>query len=58
MRATVAKRIRRQTYGTGHHLGPVVYYRDTKGTVVADNDRRLYQRLKHMHRAGTLFSQQ
>lgn len=58
MRSTIAKRIRRLAYGTGHHLGPVLYYRDTKGTVSADNARRLYQRLKHMHRAGTLFSQQ
>ena len=25
MRATVAKRIRRQVYGSGHHLGPIKY---------------------------------
>ena len=50
MRGTVAKLIRKQAYGAGHHLGPVLYYRDTKGTISADNARRLYQRLKIQHR--------
>lgn len=27
MRAIVAKRIRRQVYGSGHHPGPVIYSR-------------------------------
>ena len=50
MRATVAKRIRRQVYVTGHHLGPVLYYRDSKGTVRADKQRQQYQQVKQQHK--------
>lgn len=50
MRATVVKRIRRQVYGTGHHLGPVMYYKDHKGTVRADGQRQRYQLVKLQHK--------
>ena len=53
MRAIVAKRIRRQTYGKGHHSGPVTYFRGDKrskdmprnlhGCIIADQARREYQ---------------
>jgi hypothetical protein len=50
MRAIITKRIRRQVYGTGHHIGPVHYSKDRKGTVTADNQRQVYQRMKKQHR--------
>ena len=59
MRATVARRLRRKTYGKGTHPGPVKYYRGDKsskdmprnlhGCVIADQARREYQFAKRMH---------
>jgi hypothetical protein len=53
MRATVAKRIRKQVYGTGHHPGPVVYFPGWNKGRAADAQRQRYQQLKQQHRAGT-----
>jgi hypothetical protein len=53
MRSTVAKRIRKQVYGAGHHLGPVEYFLGWNGGRVADGQRQRYQRVKQEHRAGT-----
>jgi hypothetical protein len=52
MRGTIAKRIRRQVYGIGHHPGPVLYLRNTKGTVKAGGQRQRYQLVKKQHSAG------
>lgn len=63
MRATVAKRLRRQTYGAGHHPGPVKYFvanrkqsktmpKCLNGCCVADQKRRDYQATKKAYRQG------
>ena len=43
MRGAVVKRLRRVIYGKGHHPGPVLYVRVTKGTIRADKLRTFYQ---------------
>ena len=65
MRATVARRLRRQTYGKGHHPGPVKYFtadarrsktmpKCLQGCCVADQARRDYQALKKAYRQGAV----
>ena len=65
MRGVVAKRLRRQVYGCGHHIGddgkgPVRYFvgdllnmkampRNLNGCCLADQPRRNYQYLKRAH---------
>jgi hypothetical protein len=49
MRGTVAKQIRKRIYGTGHHLGPVRYYKNAAGEVEADTERQRYQYAKKQH---------
>lgn len=61
MRAIVAKRLRRQVYGKGHHPGPVEHFvgsrsisktmpKNLVGCCVADQGRRDYQALKKSYR--------
>lgn len=63
MRATVARRLRRQVYGKNTHSGPVEYFvadsRRSKtmpkclnGCCVADQKRRDYQATKKAYRQG------
>ena len=62
MRAIAARRLRRSTYGCGHHSGLVQYFigdpkrmgltKNLRGCCVADKPRRDYQALKRAFRQG------
>lgn len=65
LRATVAKKLRRITYGKGTHPGPVEYSmadarrsktmpKCLQGCCVADQGRRDYQAIKKAYRQGAV----